>query len=43
MGNEYYMGLLSASGDPAAAAHSTIADTLNPDRNPHLLSNVIDY
>lgn len=43
VGNEYYVGLLSASGDPAAASHSVIADTLNPDRNPHLLSNIVSY
>lgn len=43
VGNEYYVGMLSASGDPAAASHSVIADTLNPDRNSYMLENIIVY
>jgi hypothetical protein len=33
-GNEYWTGLLSASGDPAAACCSTIPELANPDINP---------
>ena len=33
VGNEYWQGHLSASGDPAAAACSTIPELLNPDIN----------
>ena len=33
VGNEYWQGLLSASGDPAAASCSTIPELLNPDIN----------
>lgn len=36
VGNEYWDGLLSASGDPAAAACSIIPELLNPDINPRL-------
>lgn len=33
-GNEYWMGMLNASGDPAAACCSTIAELHNPLVNP---------
>jgi len=33
VGNEYWSGYLSASGDPAAAACTTIPELLNPDIN----------
>lgn len=33
-GNEYWFGSLSASGDPAAAACSTIPELQNPEINP---------
>ena len=33
-GNEYWIGMLSASGDPAAACMSTIGELCNPDINP---------
>ncbi|XXG99458.1 hypothetical protein Hte_005797 [Hypoxylon texense] len=33
-GNEYWMDTLNASGDPAAAAMSTIAEIQNPETNP---------
>ena len=33
VGNEYWQGHLSASGDPAAAACSTIPEMMNPDIN----------
>jgi|GEM_PF-987029 len=35
-GNEYWQGLLSASGDPAAACCSTIPELQNPEINPYL-------
>ena len=34
VGNEYWLGLLSASGDPAAASCSNVPELLNPDINP---------
>lgn len=39
VGNEYWLGMLSASGDPAMAACSTIPITQNPDINPCLHGN----
>ncbi|KAI1775480.1 hypothetical protein F4818DRAFT_416669 [Hypoxylon cercidicola] len=35
-GNEYWMGSLNGSGDPAAAAMSTIAEIQNPESNPSI-------
>lgn len=37
-GNEYWMGMLTASGDPAAACCSTIPELQNPYINPALQS-----
>lgn len=39
-GNEYWKGMLTASGDPAAACCSTITELQNPLINPHILSNL---
>ena len=36
-GNEYWLGSLDGSGDPAAAACSAIGELLNPDINPAAL------
>ena len=37
-GNEYWIGLLTASGDPAAACCSTIPELQNPEINPNVSS-----
>jgi hypothetical protein len=37
-GNEYWIGALTASGDPAAACCSTIAELQNPLINKNLSS-----
>ncbi|KAI0016376.1 hypothetical protein F4780DRAFT_682815 [Xylariomycetidae sp. FL0641] len=39
-GNEYYEGMVSASGDPAAAAMSTISQLHNPLVNPDHLKRI---
>lgn len=39
-GNEYWLGSLSASGDPAAACMSTIAELHNPVVNPDFLQKI---
>lgn len=39
-GNEYWMGSLQASGDPAAACMSTIAELHNPEINPAFLGRL---
>ena len=40
VGNEYWDGLLSASGDPAAACCSSIAISMNPEINPQFLDKL---
>ncbi|KAI9342935.1 hypothetical protein BDR26DRAFT_859041, partial [Obelidium mucronatum] len=42
VGNEYWLGMLDASGDPAAAACSTIGEVLNPLVNKEMLDNVVE-
>jgi len=42
-GNEYWMGQLNASGDPAAASCSTIAEIQNPLINQQFSSNIWVY
>jgi len=39
-GNEYWRGMLHASGDPAAACCSTIAELQNPYINEYFLKNI---
>ncbi len=39
-GNEYWVGSLSASGDPAAACMSTIGELHNPLVNPDFLKRI---
>ena len=36
IGNEYWLGMLEASGDPAAACCSFIPELLNPDINENI-------
>jgi len=42
-GNEYWMHLLSASGDPAAACCSLIAVSQNPGMNKNLSPSTTKY
>ncbi|EMR68741.1 hypothetical protein UCREL1_4265 [Eutypa lata UCREL1] len=39
-GNEYWVGMLTASGDPAAACMSTISELHNPLMNPGFLQRI---
>lgn len=39
-GNEYWAGMLTASGDPAAACCSTIAELQNPKINPNIEQHI---
>ncbi|KAI8904258.1 hypothetical protein DFJ77DRAFT_480713 [Powellomyces hirtus] len=41
VGNEYFAGRLTASGDPAAACCSTISELLNPEINPDFPQRVV--
>lgn len=40
-GNEFYLGMLSTSGDPAAAASSLISETQNPEINGSMLKQIV--
>lgn len=40
-GNEFWVGSLSASGDPAAACSTTIAELHNVEINTQVLDNVV--
>jgi len=40
-GNEYYNGLLDATGDPAAACSSAISETQNPEINTNMLKSIV--
>ena len=42
-GNEYWIGALQASGDPAAACCSTIAETQNPQINAAFMQRQVVY
>jgi len=42
-GNEYWKGMLHASGDPAAACCSTIAELQNPEINYDFVNRIIWY
>ncbi|GAM89078.1 hypothetical protein ANO11243_071130 [Dothideomycetidae sp. 11243] len=41
-GNDFYMGMLDASGDPAAACSSAIAETQNPEINKNMLRGFVE-
>jgi len=42
-GNEYWRGMLHASGDPAAACCSTIAELQNPYVNTEFVKQILEY
>ncbi|TKX20206.1 hypothetical protein C1H76_7595 [Elsinoe australis] len=39
-GNEFYLGMLNASGDPAAACSTAISETHNPEINTSMLESI---
>lgn len=39
-GNEFYVGMLTASGDPAAACSTAISETHNPEINTEMLRSI---